>query len=73
MNRFTRITVDVHLQDDTPMFVADHLDEPTPFVTVRIADANHLFIYNVTQAEKLRDAAQDALDAFVLAGEPVTA
>ena len=72
MNKRTTIRVDVHIQDDTSMRIVDHLDQPNPFVTVRIGDAS-LFISNIPQATALCTLAMEAVDAFVLAGEPVSA
>ena len=67
------IRVGVHLHDNTDIRVHDHLDSPAPFVSVDIDTSANLFVYSVSQAIELRDAAQHAVDAFVLAGEPVTA
>ena len=72
MREHTPITVDVHICDDTDIRIREHFNEPNPFLIVAVADAN-LFLSSVSQAIELRDAAQHAVDAFVLAGEPVPA
>ena len=66
------IRVGIHLHDNTDIRIHDHLDGQVTFVAMDLNGAS-VFIYSITQAMELCTAAQDVVDAFVLAGEPVTA
>ena len=69
------LSINVHLRDDTTIKVdGRHLDSPLgPWVDIKIGDTVSIFVSSVEQAEMLLEAAFDARDAFVLAGEPVSA
>ena len=73
----SRVNTTIHVDDGDVFDISDHLANPGPgggFVRVRLGGmAADLYLDSVSQAIELRDAAQHAVDAFVLAGEPVTA
>ena len=72
----SRVRTSIHLEDEDGVVVYDHMahDGPSaPFVRVAFGGSADLYMDSVSQAIELRDAAQHAVDAFVLAGEPVSA
>ncbi len=64
----------VYMGADTEVRVADNADRPYPTVAVELAtETCFLMVYtrSIDDALKLRKAASEAVDAWVLAGEPL--
>ena len=73
----SRVNTTIHVEDGDVFDISDHLDnrgDGGPFLRIRLGSSQaDLYLDSVSQAIELRDAAQHAVDAFVLAGEPVPA